>query len=251
MKSEREHCMEPEKEENLPLELTESMTEKFLNEIGLERFAGKSAAAAIALAPNFFSFPSELSGLLGALGVAYAGISNFIGCRNLKRFIVEYFRREISKALEKNNKEQMETMQIALVSALRCKRAEQVDNIVAILSGVYQKRISPLEGEDLIAIASELTANEAACLREAYRVFRQKESDSQKYYLKDFGEEDLSFIDRETRAFLLRRLASKGLLNLETGAIFGNDGKTFLSTEIGERLFIELEVLPKAESDWT
>mgnify|MGYP006916049541 CR=1 FL=1 len=33
--------MGPEKEENLPLELTESMTEKFLHEIGMEGIAGK------------------------------------------------------------------------------------------------------------------------------------------------------------------------------------------------------------------
>ena len=243
--------MEPKKEENLPLELTESMTERFLNEIGIDGIVGKSAAVAIALAPNLLSMSSELSALWEAIGVAYAGISNFIGCRNLKRFIVEYFRQEISKTLDKNNKEQMETMQVALASALQCKKEGQVDYIVAILSGVYQKRISPLEGEDLIAVASELTANEAACLREAYRVFRQKESGSQKYYLKNYGEEELSFIDRETRAFLLRRLASKGLLYFETGAIFGNDGKTFLSTEVGKRLFIELEALPQEEAEWS
>ena len=241
--------MEPEKEENLPLELTESMTEKFLHAIGMEGIAGKSTAVAIAVAPSFFSLPPELNGLLGALGVAYAGISSFIGCRNLKRFIVEYFRQEITKALDKNNKEQMELMQVALTSALQCKKEGQVDYIVAILSGVCQKRISPLEGEDLIAIASELTANEASCLRAAYRVFRQKKSGSQNCSLKDFGEEDLSFIDRETRAFLLRRLASKGLLYLETGAIFGNDGKTFLSTEIGEKIFIELESCPQKEKE--
>lgn len=33
--------MEPKKEENLPLELTESMTERFLNEIGIDGIVGK------------------------------------------------------------------------------------------------------------------------------------------------------------------------------------------------------------------
>ncbi|MBR1760283.1 MAG: hypothetical protein IJ741_03785 [Schwartzia sp.] len=96
--------MESEQEENLPLELTESMTEKFLHAIGMEGIAGKSAAVAIAVDPGFFSLPPELNGLLGALGVAYAGISSFIGCRNLKRFIVEYFGRRLPRYWIKTTK---------------------------------------------------------------------------------------------------------------------------------------------------
>ena len=231
--------MEMKQEDNCSAESAEKLVEKFLNSF-TGGVTGKSLSVAVPLLPAVFSLPPELAAALGVIGVAYNGITNFFGCANLKRFVIEYFQNNIEAILDKHDSRQMETMRMALLSSLQCKKEDRIADIVAILSGVCQKQIEPLEGEDLINVAAELSDNEAMLLRESYRVFEEKERNGQPRYLKDFGEQELSHIDRGMREYILRRLSSKGLLYLETGAIFGNDGKTFLPTVIGGKLFAVL-----------
>lgn len=232
--------MESEQGENCPAELFDEKTEEFLNTV-TGGMIGKSLAVAVPLIPTVFPLPPELAAIIGMAGVAYNGITNYFGCKNLKRFMQEYYDRKIEDRLDKHDAKQMEILRLALLSALPCKKEDRIADIVAILLGVCQKQIEPLEGEDLINVVAELSDNEAMLLREAYRVFEEKERNGQPCYLRDYGDQELPHIDRGMREYILRRLSSKGLLYLETGAIFENDGKTFLPTIIGRKLFAVLE----------
>ena len=109
--------MEMKQEDNCSAESAEKLVEKFLNSF-TGGVTGKSLSVAVPLLPAVFSLPPELAAALGVIGVAYNGITNFFGCANLKRFVIEYFQNNIEAILDKHDSRQMETMRMALLSSL-------------------------------------------------------------------------------------------------------------------------------------
>lgn len=156
--------------------------------------------------------------------------------KKVQELIVELKNRQMNMEDFLNKVEQSqeweELVQHAVVKAIRCSKQQQIRLIVDILQGKYEadneNSMSFGDAEDLINIVSELSTNEAQCLREIYQYCNNNQND-------DFTYKDMHS-DIDKTMFWVGRLNGKGLIrkNEEKGQPIR--ANRFILTEAGKSL---------------